>query len=77
MPTEITLQGSFAAGYTLIDTATGQPMSAVFKELRHALTAAWHCGAAIVYRQNIDFHGRALGSPSVLMRQPRKWRVRS
>jgi hypothetical protein len=64
MPLEITLQGSFAAGYTLIDNATGQPVSAVFKQLRHALTFALHRGAVIVYYQTSISTAELSGRPA-------------
>ena len=67
MPKEITLRRSFDLGYTLLETATGKPISEPFTLLKHAFNAALHSGATTIYQQNLDLHGRPLGPPIVLL----------
>jgi hypothetical protein len=67
MPKEITLLRSFELGYTLLDTATGKPISEPFTLLKHAFHAARHSGATTIYQQNLDLRGRPQGPAIVLL----------
>jgi hypothetical protein len=65
---EMPKSGGFTKGYILVDADTDEVLAAPFSSLTDAMQEAIDMGPTTLYRQNLDYRGRPIGSPIVLMK---------